>query len=651
MMCGIAGIISRDSASLESLLPMSRLLRHRGPDDEGFMVLQRGQALALSSAESHPSSIACHSLKDCKIENFSFEGVEVGIAHRRLSIIDLSPNGHQPMSRDGKTWITYNGEAYNYLEIRKELEAEGVSFATDSDTEVVLAAYERWGVESFSRLNGMWAMAILDLNSRKIILSRDRFGIKPLYLYAEEQSLSFASEIKAFKALPNWNPRANEGAIHDFLFNSLSDHTEKTFFKEVNQLLPGHFMSIDIDQSVYSLQAIKQKCWYDLPIDSPKFPYEKGFDPFKALFLDSVRLRMRSDVQLGSCLSGGLDSSSIVGAMRELSAESPISTITSCSIHKEFDESFFADQVADFTNAQSAKVFPDPNALSEKIDEIVWHQDEPFGSASIYAQWCVFEKAREMEIPVMLDGQGADETHCGYNSFLRPYVSGQLRMCNFLSLWRNLKLLRPTTRKAAGSFLRGLLDLATPTPLSNHFSSRKEERRMKGWYFGRERLLSSSMERQKNLRDHSVYMMNTGMRMLLHWEDRNSMAHSVESRVPFLDYRLMPLLFSLSDAERVEGGWSKSIIRKSMFGLLPDDVIHRQDKMGFVTPESIWAKNECRDLYLKDLRELSECWGGLIGPEIAESFEGFLRGEKKYDSIYWKILCLNRWRKIFGVKL
>jgi len=651
-MCGIAGIFSRESRSLEALVSMARLLRHRGPDDEGFLVLEGESPTPLAGEESHPSSISRHSLKDCKIEDFSFEGVSLGMAHRRLSIIDLSPNGHQPMSRNNKVWITYNGEVYNYLEIRKELEAEGVSFATDSDTEVVLAAYERWGIESFSRLNGMWAMAILDLNSRKLILSRDRFGIKPLYIYAEDKALAFASEIKSFKALPYWNPRANEGAIHEFLFNSLSDHTEKTFFKDVNQLLPGHFVSIDIDQSVHRLQTIKQECWYDLPIDSAEVPFEKGIDPFKELFLDSVRIRMRSDVQLGSCLSGGLDSSSIVGAMRELSAESKISTITSCSIHKEFDESFFADQVADFTNAKSAKVFPDPNALSEKIDDIIWHQDEPFGSASIYAQWCVFEKARDLGIPVMLDGQGADETHCGYNSFLRPYVSGQLRMCNFLSLWRNLKLLRPTTRKAVGSFLRGLLDLSTPTPLSNYFSSRKEERRMKGWYFGRERLLSSSpMARQNNLRDHSAYMMNTGMRMLLHWEDRNSMAHSVESRVPFLDYRLMPLLFSLSDAERVEGGWSKSIIRKSMFGLLPDEVIHRQDKMGFVTPESIWAKNECRELYLQNLRELSECWGDLIGPGIAESFGDFLRGEKEYDSIYWKILCLNRWRKIFGVNL
>jgi asparagine synthase (glutamine-hydrolysing) len=651
-MCGIAGIISRESRSLESLVSMARLLRHRGPDDEGFLVLEGESPTPLAGEESHPSSIARHSLKDCKIEKFSFEGVSLGMAHRRLSIIDLSANGHQPMSRNNKVWITYNGEVYNYLEIRNELEGQGVSFSTDSDTEVVLAAYERWGVESFSRLNGMWAMAILDLNSRKIILSRDRFGIKPLYLYAEEQSLSFASEIKAFKALPNWNPRANEGAIHEFLFNSLSDHTEKTFFKDVNQLLPGHFVSIDIDRTVHSLQGIKQERWYDLPIDSPEVSFEKGIDPFKALFLDSVRIRMRSDVQFGSCLSGGLDSSSIVGAMRELSAESQISTITSCSIHKEFDESFFADQVVDFTNAKSAKVFPDPNSLSKKIDDIIWHQDEPFGSASIYAQWCVFEKARDLGIPVMLDGQGADETHCGYNSFLRPYVSGQLRTCNFLSLWRNLKLLRPSTRKAAGSFLRGLLDLSTPTPLGNYFSSLKEEKRMKGWYFGRERLpSSSSMARQYNLRDHSAYMMNTGMRMLLHWEDRNSMAHSVESRVPFLDYRLMPFLFSLSDAERVEGGWSKSIIRKSMCGLLPDEVIHRQDKMGFVTPESIWAKNECRELYLRDLKELPECWGDLIGPGIAESFGGFLRGEKEYNSIFWKILCLNRWRKIFGVSL
>jgi len=647
-MCGIAGIISRDPDFQKALLPMTRLIKHRGPDDEGFVFLKDDKIVRLRGAETHHSSVSHHKLREASIEDFDHQKVSVGLAHRRLSIIDLSPKGHQPMTRDGSTWIAYNGEAYNYLEIRAELESAGVSFSTDSDTEVVLAAYERWGVESFNRLNGMWAIAILDLRERKLILSRDRFGIKPLYLCSGEGAVAFASEIKSFQSLPSWTCLANEGAIHDFLFKSLSDHTDETFFRGVKQLLPGHYASIDIGEPV----IVEQQRWYQLPFHHEKEPIGREADRFKELFLDSVRLRMRSDVKLGSCLSGGLDSSSIVGAMRELEPELQIDTITSCSQYEEFDESAFADQVADFTSARSIKVFPDPNQLSDKIDRILWHQDEPFGSASIFAQWCVFEEARNQGIPVMLDGQGADETHCGYNSFIRPYVVGQLSRAKLTSLWNNLKLLRPSKRKAFGSILRGIIDLSTPELLSEFFSSRGERRKKKGWYFGNQRLMKRhSLTRQRNLREHSAFMMEHGMRMLLHWEDRNSMAHSIESRVPFLDYRLMPLLFSLNDSQRVDEGWSKSVIRKSMKGLLPPPVIFRKDKMGFVTPESLWARNECSELYLNEMRELHEEWGELIGPRIIKSFEQFLRKERNYDSLFWKLVCLNRWRKTFNVRL
>ena len=651
-MCGIAGIISSNPSHQKSLLPMARLLRHRGPDDEGFILLSGKKVSHLAGSETHPSSVSHHDLGGCMIENFDVDQASVGLAHRRLSIIDLSPNGHQPMTRDGKVWIAYNGEAYNYLEVRAELESEGISFTTESDTEVVLAAYERWGTESFSRLNGMWAMAILDLPKERVILSRDRFGIKPLYVYAGGNALAFASEIKSFQAIPGWKAKANEGAIHDFLFKSLSDHTRETFFENVHQLLPGHFASIKIDARERDLSCVKQQPWYGLPSATEEVSLDESVESFRELFLDSVRLRMRSDVRLGSCLSGGLDSSSIVGAMRALSEESKIDVITSCSTHKEFDESSYADLVSRFTNSRSSKVFPDPDALIEIIDSILWHQDEPFGSASIYAQWSVFEKARELEIPVMLDGQGADESHCGYNSFLRPYVIGQLSKGRLSSLWANLKLLRPTKRKAFGSILRGLLDLLTPSAFSEFFSSRAEAAKKKNWYFGTKRILkTSSLARQENLSEHSRFMMKHGLRMLLHWEDRNSMAHSIESRVPFLDYRLMPLIFSLSDNQRIAGGWSKGIIRKAMNGLLPDEIIFRTDKMGFVTPESLWASNEWSEFYLSEMREISEEWGELIGPRVVDPFEKFLRKEKGYDPLFWKVTCLNRWRKIFKVEL
>ena len=222
--------------------------------------------------------------------------------------------------------------------------------------------------------------------------------------------------------------------LHDYLFKSLSDHSEQTFFKGVNQLLPGHFMSLDIDQ--FSQQHAHQIPWYKLPLKGPKISSADAVAEFHELFLDSVRLRMRSDVKIGSCLSGGLDSSSIVGSMRKIMPVGEIETITACSKHAEFDEYKYAEMVIDSTRANSSRVFPEPEKLIEKIDELVWHKDEPFGSASIFAQWCVFEEAKHLGIPVMLDGQGADETHCGYNSFLRPYVQSELYNLRFHELWK-----------------------------------------------------------------------------------------------------------------------------------------------------------------------------------------------------------------------
>ena len=267
------------------------------------------------------------------------------------------------------------------------------------------------------------------------------------------------------------------------------------------------------------------------------------------------------------------------------------------------------------------------------MDRIVWHQDEPFCSASIFAQWCVFEKAKLLQIPVMLDGQGADETHCGYKSFLRPFVIGQIKQKKFGELWKTLKLIRPNRLKAIGSIIRGILDCYIPTFINDWVAYRKEKSKKKGWYFGNQRNISSfSLSREKNLKEHSRLMIQHGMRMLLHWEDRNSMAHSIESRVPFLDYRILQLLSSLNDQQRVEGGWSKSIIRRSMHGLLPDEVIYRKDKMGFVTPESLWAKNECKELYLGELEEISKHWGEINWTQNQKFVRAISKWEKRIRS-------------------
>ncbi|MDB0031405.1 asparagine synthase (glutamine-hydrolyzing) [Opitutales bacterium] len=649
-MCAITGILTKDIKLQKSLVGMTRLLKHRGPNDEGFMHLDGDFVTRSCSSETNSESKKLHNLNDSRLNYSSLNKAVIGLGHRRLSIIDVTAQGHQPMSRDGKTWITYNGEVFNYLELKVELSSLGFKFKTNTDTEVILAAYEKWGVKCFEKFNGMWSLAILDAEKRELILCRDRFGVKPLYYKKVKGGVAFASEIKAFTALPGWEAIANEAAVHDYLFKGLTDHSDQTFFKDVNQLLPGHYMKLKID--CINNQQLEQIRWYEFPTKGPELKFEDAVEQFKELFFDSVKLRMRSDVKIGSCLSGGLDSSSIVGSMRKIMPVGEIETITACSKHAEFDEYKYAEMVIDSTRANSSRVFPDPKKLIEKIDELVWHQDEPFGSASIFAQWCVFEEAKRLGIPVMLDGQGADETHCGYNSFLRPYVQSELYNLRFHELWKNLLSIRPSRTKVIGSILRGGADLSMPSFLTDISASHKEKKKKRGWYFGEDRIMESySLNRQENLSQHSKFMMNHGMRTLLHWEDRNSMAHSIESRVPFLDYRMIPLLLSLNDNQRVAGGWTKSIIRHSMDGILPQKVIFRKDKMGFVTPESIWAKNELKDLYLKELENLPKHWGELIGDKIKVSYDSFLSGEIAYDSLFWKVMCLNRWRIVFNVKL
>ena len=651
-MCGISGIFSKSLNYLEVLPRMASLMKHRGPDDEGYLLFSHNKARPLAGPETVKATCLRQSPYSPEKEFAPSEKDIGGLAHRRLSIIDLSPNGHQPMTRNGKTWLVYNGEVYNYVELRQELKGKGIQFQTESDSEVVLAAYDNWGTDCFNKFNGMWAMAILDVNRRKALFSRDRFGIKPLYFHATDQAFSFASEIKCFEALPNWSAQASLDVIHEFLFQGISDHTASTFFKGVMQLLPGHFMELDVDAPPRSSEEIVSRNWYSLSSSTEYISGMDGIEELRTLFLDSVRMRMRTDVPLGSCLSGGVDSSSIVGAMTHLHPQAEIRTVTACSKHAKFDESHYADEVVRFTGASACKVYPDPDQLLVDIDKLVRHQDEPFGSTSIYAQWKVFEEAKRNGLTVMLDGQGADETHCGYSSFLRPYVKGLLRQFKFSRAWKDLCRLRPNLKKSASSLWRGFLDASIPENWQLDAALGRRENNLPLWYHGKARLSGGiSPGVPKNLNAYISNMVETSVRMLLHWEDRNSMAHSIEARVPFLDYRIPALMLTLADHEKIKEGWTKSTLRHAMRGLVPKNVLFRKDKMAFATPESIWIRGNMGEAFSDELVSACSNWGGLFGPELIKEFKEVRKGQKTYEFIYWKIVCLERWRQVFRVKV
>ena len=410
-MCGISGIIdqTKQPVAPDKIKRMNDLIAHRGPDDEGF-----------------------------------FFGKNFALGHRRLAIIDLSKDGHQPMTYRDKFTITYNGEIYNYLELRADLEKEGYRFQSKTDTEVILAAYAKWGKECVEHFNGMWAFAIHDRANNIIFCSRDRFAIKPFYYTTIRNRFCFGSEIKQFTAVPGWRPVMNSLRIFDFLNHAMLDHTEETMFSGVHQLRGGHNLIYNLSSHSYTTRR-----WYALEsqISQLAIGEEEASDRFLDLFTDSVRLRLRSDVKVGSCLSGGLDSSAIVCIMNELlKADEKIGsqeTVSSCYDISAVDEKKFIEAVTWQTQVKSHYVFPRFEDLFSSLKKLLWHQDEPFSTTSIFAQWHVFAEAKRNGLTVMLDGQGADEYLVGYHRFFE---------CYFKQLWKNLQYLRLLAE--AGNFMR-----------------------------------------------------------------------------------------------------------------------------------------------------------------------------------------------------
>lgn len=664
-MCAIAGLLGSGAEPSRYIRGMAALMGHRGPDDEGFLFrgpagirLLRGNDRSTGNATSAGLGGLPESVSD-------YPGAFLALGHRRLSILDLSALGHQPMSYQGRYWIVYNGEVYNYIELRKELASAGHQFHSQCDTEVILAAYSQWGTECFSRFNGMWAMALYDAEKDLMVLSRDRFGVKPLYYWRQAGLFAFASEIKAFTCLPGWRPRVNGQAVHDFLMSGLQDHSAETMFAEVLQLEPGCYARLDCgawkkpdaSRSNAHLETVR---WYQIRPQGFSGSLEEAALRFSELLVDAVRLRLRADVPVGSCLSGGLDSSSIVCATHQLLAARKIKcshkTFSACSELKRFDEREFIEQVVRATGVESHYVFPSLKDLFAELDQVIWHQDEPFAGTSIYAQWCVFKSAAAAEIKVMLDGQGADELLCGYNDFRRAFLCGLFRSGHLWLTWSEAMAARGNWSRALSGFSRAMVDATIPTSAQSLFRQLRRNRRSPPW-LERSVLhasfpgpLSGRFRRHKSAREMSLELLTGAhLQMLLHWEDRNSMAHSLESRVPFLDYRLVEFVTGLPDHYKIRAGMTKTVMREGMKDLVPGVVLQRRDKMGFVTPEQVWAKENGGEAFRQRLAGAVAACKGIIVPGAVKSLEDSLTDRKEYDSGVWRIICLGTWLRLFNV--
>jgi asparagine synthase (glutamine-hydrolysing) len=602
-MCGINGFNWKDD---ELILNMNNALSHRGPDDQYIYTDER-----------------------------------VSLGHRRLSIVDLSPAGRQPMANeDGSIWIIFNGEIYNFSEIRPELERRGHKFRSGTDTEVIIHAYEEWSTRCVERFNGMWDFAIYDKGKNLLFLSRDRFGVKPLYYYQDDRGIIFSSEIAGI--LQHDVPRSpNEKIVYQFLAFGLVDHTTETFFKGILSLGAGENLIYDL-----SSKSIRFERWYDLESrieDVGPLSDEDLANRVRNLFQDCVRYRLIADVPVGSCLSGGIDSSSIVCAMRHQSPKKIIKTFSLVFPGLLIDESEFIDEVIKQTKVQSYKETPTLEELLAELEDLVATQGEPFGSLSIYGQYKVMQLAKKNDMKVLLDGQGSDEIFAGYQKYHNYYLFACLKKGRFGEF---LRMFRPNFLEFVGTTLMG------KTQLSRNFldrlKSRKSARFVGNFYKGDKSypLFKSGFDLNLILREDVATI---SIPHLLRYEDRNSMRWSIESRVPFMDYRLVELALSLGYDMKINNGVTKYIFRKAMDGMVPSKILARRDKIGFATPDSIWL---CQPKFIELINGIIDSaqfqkrpyW---IASEVKKLFKEHIGGKKDNSGSIWRIINMEIWLRTF----
>ncbi|MGZ5573382.1 MAG: asparagine synthase (glutamine-hydrolyzing), partial [Usitatibacter sp.] len=552
-----------------------------------------------------------------------------GLGFRRLAIQDLSPAGHQPMSFRDRYWIAFNGEVYNFPELRVKLVEAGYEFHTGSDTEVILAAYDAWGPGCLARFNGMWALAILDLATRRIFLARDRFGVKPLYYWNRDGSFVFGSEIKALLAWPGTKARPNEAYLRDWLRDGPREWIPQTAFEDIHRFPAGHYVLADWDRM--SSGNWQPRRWWELGARAADEPFDAlrasdYAEEYRWLLDSAVALRLRADVPVGAALSGGLDSSSIVALVRGQVAD-PARIQTFSSVYtlpgtEDCDESAYIATVARHLGVASHCVEPRVGDVMGSLEDVVRAMDSP-PVDTLMSSWHTFRLVHSHGIKVTLDGQGADEMLAGYPPYLANRVLNAPAAEGFREAWRAL-LLEPGSSSAACLALRAAASVGGKPLASGMLSLAGRDPR------------PVLMPLADRLREDSVnYLSN-----LLHYADRTSMFHSVESRAPFMDCRLQEFVHSLPVAYRIHDGWRKWIARASFDGLLPKEIVWRRGKLGWPIPERAWFGGRLGAYIRRGKLERRLEW---LTPALRrDAFQGSLTFRRRI-----RLLLLATWGEVF----
>ena len=590
-MCGILGLVTLGDSqeTKEKFSHALSLLAHRGPDFTSFV-----------------------------------QDKNIFLGHTRLSIIDLDARSNQPMRYQDKYALVFNGEIYNYKEIRQELQAQGYHFKTQGDAEALLCAYDFWGDKCVEHFNGMWAFAIYDKTKNILFCSRDRFGEKPFFYFKDKEKFIFASEIKAI--LPFLGTiKANIPAMIPFIARGNIDcYYNETFFKDIYRLQPSENMVVDLTDLTLRKQVYYRIKPQEINLENPQ-------QTLRELLEDSIKLRLRSDVCMGSCLSGGLDSSCINALIAKLNPnKNNFIAIHAKSTLKENDESEHAKRVAESLGIELCIVEPSKQKFWNSLECVMLAQDEPFGSTSIYMQYFVMQKAHELGIKVMFDGQGADEVFLGYEHYIKYIYKDLLDRGKAGNFFENLK----SFRYMKEDILEGLKGLEE---FEVAFKRIQDRSNIVHQYLSRE-VLHSLFAYQNFFAFNIKELMQNNLQALLRFEDRDSMAFGVESRLPYLDSRIVDFVLNLPIEVKFQEGYLKYLLRLACEDLLPCDIVWRYNKLGFESPQTYWFDGERERMkamikYSKIIQEI------------------FIKADLEEDSFLWRLFSIAKWEELYKVEL
>ena len=626
-MCGFLGGFYKEHKDKFLVKRSLELIQHRGPDHSSFCEHMIG-------------------------DGFLYLG------HTRLSIIDLTDSSVQPFhSRCGRYALIFNGEIYNYKEIREELSDFGCHFDTESDTEVLLNALILWGVECLPRLIGMFSFVLYDQLQESLLLARDAFGIKPFFYSMQDGEITFSSEIRALLSLKNEKAKLNLQRAYDYLVHGDYDSNKESFIDGVLHLSPAHYFTFDLKTKM----AAQPKCWWQPVIDTNEnISFDEAVSQLRTLFLDSVLLHLRSDVPLGIALSGGVDSSAVVSAVRYLEPSLPIKTFSYIASDFRISEEKWVDLLNKKTSAIAHKVIANQDELREDLDAMLLKQGEPFGGTSIYAQYRVFKLAKESGVTVTLDGQGADELLAGYSGYPGHRLLSIIEKQGWLAAHRYAKHWSGLPGRSYALAWQYLGRIKLPDTLYE-FARKKMGRDFQPAWLNIDYLSQKGVEfkekrapliqENKGLRVKEALansLSGRGLSSLLRHGDRNSMAFSIESRVPFLTLPLAEFLLSLPENYLVsDDGVTKHVFREAMRGIVPDSHLDRKDKIGFATPESTWLLNMVDVIqgWISDAPELPF----LDKSELSKEFQQVVEGKKAFDGRVWRWVNYLRWCTLMDV--